>query len=466
MTTKKKLLIAALIVVGTSATVGYSIFARNRGVVAIQSGRVIRQDLTQTVSANGEVKPKKYVNVSSNMMGRIVHMPVKEGDRVRDGELLVQLESIQTEADVRAAEATLDAAQSEVEGMAASIRSAEASATSAKAEITRSEADLVRSKQNFDRAEQMNKEGLIAKEQFDRTKADYDISAAQLNSAKARLAQAEAQTAQTLKQRDTAVTRIAQQRAGLTRARDQFSKATIRSTLDGIITYLPVNEGEIAIVGVQNQPGTVLMTIADMSVITAEVKVDETDIVNVKLGQEARIKVDALGDKVLMGHVSEVGNSALTRSGGTTTTTAAAGGSQEAKDFKVVVTLDNPPPELRPGLSCTATIVTATRQRVLTLPIQALTIREFDDDSKTEATGTGSAVPSDPNKNKKKIEKEGVFTLKDGIALFRAVKTGITGTTDIEILDGLSENDEVVTGPYQVLRTLKDNTRIKIEKAP
>src|SRR3989454_11248469 len=187
MSTTKKLLIAGLIIVAISSTVGYAIFARNRGVVAVQAGRVVRQDLTQTVSANGEIKPKKYVNVSSNMMGRIVHMPVKEGDRVRDGDLLVQLESIQTEADVQAAEASLDAAQSEVEGMAASIRSAEAAITSAKAEITRAEADLSRAKQNFDRAEQMSKEGLIAKEQYERTKADYDIAVAQVNSAKARL---------------------------------------------------------------------------------------------------------------------------------------------------------------------------------------------------------------------------------------------------------------------------------------
>jgi len=454
MTTKKKILIAVLVVAIISSAAGYSIFARNRGVVAVQSAKVLRQDLTQTVSANGEIKPKKYVNVSSNMMGRIVHMPVKEGDRVHNGDLLVQLESIQTEADVKAAEASLDSAQAEVEGMSASIRSAEATVTSAKADITRSEADLVRVKQAYDRSEQMNKEGLIAKDAFEKAKADHDIAVATLNSAKARLAQAEAQSAQALKQRDSTATHIAQQRAGLTRARDQFSKTTIRSTLDGIITYLPVNEGEIAIVGVQNQAGTVLMTIADMSVITAEVKVDETDIVNVKLGQEARIKVDALGDKILMGHVSEVGNSALTRTGGTTTT---SGTSQEAKDFKVVVTLDDPPQELRPGLSTTATIVTATRQHVLTAPIQALTIREFDADAD---------VKNDPTKNKKKTEKEGVFSLKNGIALFRPVKTGITGTTDIEILDGIAENDEIVSGPYQVLRTLKDNTRITVEKAP
>src|SRR5205814_6605721 len=170
MTTKKKLLIAGVVVIGISCTVGYSIFARNRGVVAVQAGRVSRQDLTQTVSANGEIKPKKYVNVSSNMMGRIVHMPVKEGDRVHDGSLLVQLESIQSEADVRSAEASLDAAQAEVEGMAASIRSADAGIASARAEITRSEDDLLRAKQNLDRAGQMNKEGLIPKEQYDRTK--------------------------------------------------------------------------------------------------------------------------------------------------------------------------------------------------------------------------------------------------------------------------------------------------------
>src|SRR5438477_9003211 len=180
MTTKKKLLIAGFVVVAIGSTVGYSIFARNRGVVAVQAGRVVRQDLTQTVSANGEIKPKKYVNVSSNMMGRIVRLPVKEGDHVREGDLLVQLESIQTEADVRAAEASLDAAQAELEGMSASIRSAEAAVTSAKAEITRSEADLERAKQNFDRMERMNKEGLIPKDQYERARADYDISSAQL----------------------------------------------------------------------------------------------------------------------------------------------------------------------------------------------------------------------------------------------------------------------------------------------
>jgi len=465
MTTKKKFLTAVLIAVAILSAVGYGMFVRNRGVVTVQTGRAIRQDLTQTVSANGEIKPKKYVNVSSNMMGRIVRLPVKEGDRVREGSLLVQLESIQSEADVRSAEASFDAAQTELEGMSASIRSAEATVASAKAEITRSEADLARAKQNFSRAEQMTREGLIAKEQYDRAKADFDISSAQLNAAKARLAQAEAQEAQALTQRDSTALRIAQQRAALTRARDQFSKTTIRSTLDGIITNLPVNEGEIAIVGIQNQPGTTLMTIADMSIITAEVKVDETDIVNVRLGQEARIKVDALGDRMLLGHVTEIGNSALART--TSSTIGTSGTGQEAKDFKVVITLDDPPPELRPGLSCTATIETATRQQIVTAPIQALAIREFDPaDPIAQSTGAVAVTAPAARANKKKVEKEGVFVINNGVAFFRPVKTGITGTTDIEIIEGLTESDQIVTGPYQVLRTLADNARVKIQKVP
>jgi HlyD family secretion protein len=291
----------------------------------------------------------------------------------------------------------------------------------------------------------MLKDGLISREQYDHTKADYDVAAAQLNAARARLVQTEAQAAQTLKQREGTSLRMAQQRTSLIRAQDQLSKTTITAPLNGIITYLPVNEGEIAIIGVQNQPGTTLMTIADMSVITAEVKVDETDIVNVRIGQEAEIKVDALGDRKLKGHVSDVGNSAVNRSGQNNT-----GGNQEAKDFKVVITLDDPPEELRPGLSCTASIITARTKQVITIPIQALTVREFDD-------------PADPLK-RKKIEKEGVYIIKDGTVVFRPVKTGITGTTDIEILEGLSEKEKIATGPYQVLRTLEDNKRVKIEE--
>jgi HlyD family secretion protein len=462
MKASKKVIITVLFVVATAAVLGYMLFLRNRGVVVVQAEQVRRQDLMETVSANGEIKPKKYVNISSNTMGRIVQMPVKEGDHVRENDLLIRLESVQTEAEVRSAEAALDAAQAEVEGMAASVRFSEASVSSAKAEIARAEADLTRAKQNFDRADRMSKDGLISREQHERAKTDLDVSEAQVGAARARLAQMDAQLAQVLKQRDGVVLRVAQQQSSLVRARDQLGKTTIRSPLEGIITYLPVNEGETAIVGVQNQAGTVLMTIADMSVITAEVKVDETDIVNVKPGHEAQIKVDALGDRILIGHVSEIGNSALTKSGGISNTPST---SQEAKDFKVVVTLDNPPDELRPGLSCTATIVTATRQHVLTIPIQALTIRDLEQQRPADTTsGPSSVALAAPRPQK--LEREGVFVIQNGIVRFRPVKTGVIGTTDVEVLDGVTEHDQIVTGPYQVLRTIKENTRIRIDNEP
>jgi HlyD family secretion protein len=449
MTLKKKLVLSGVFILLAAGTSGYYFkFVKDSGVISVQTGKAVRQDLTQAVSANGEIRPKKSVNISSNMMGRIVSMPVKEGDHVKEGDLLVRLESIQSEADVKSAEAMLDAAQSETEGMAAQLRAAEAGVASAKIDIKRSEAELSRTKQTLDRNEMLRREGLISNEAFEKAKSDYDVSEIALNAARARLSQSEAQVAQVQNQQEQAKIRIAQQRASLVRAKDSFSKTTITSPLAGIITYLPVNEGEIAIVGVQNQPGTSLMTIADLSVITAEVKVDETDIVNVRIGQEAKVKVDALGEKQLKGHVSEVGNSALNKNGQQAGN--GGGNGQEAKDFKVVITLDEPSKELRPGLSCTATIITATAKQVISIPIQALTIREFDN----------------PDKNvKKKIEKEGVFTIKDSIALFHPVKTGITGTTDIEIVEGLGVDEEIVTGPYQVLRTLEDNAKVKIEKA-
>jgi HlyD family secretion protein len=444
MTRKTKVILGVLLLGGAAsgAYYGYDYY-NNKDVVAVEVGEAVRQDLTQTVASTGEIKPKKSVNISSNAMGRIIRMPVKEGDHVRQGDLLIRLESIQDSADVEAAQAMLSAGQTELDAMESQIKANDAAVVSARAEIVRSESDRSRAKINLDRAEAMFKDGLSSREQYDHTKADYDVAAAQVNSAKARLDQTIAQGNQTLKQRDSAALRLAQQRTSLIRAQDQLSKTTISAPLTGIITSLPVNEGEIAIIGVQNQPGTTLMTIADMSVITAEVKVDETDIVNVHIGQEAEIKVDALGDKKLKGHVTDVGNSAVNRTGGN------QGGTQEAKDFKVVITLDEPPEELRPGLSCTASIITARTKQVLTIPIQALTVRQFDD-------------PADPLK-KKKIDKEGVYIVnKDNTVVFRQVKTGITGTTDIEILEGLTEKEKIATGPYQALRSLEDNKRIKV----
>ncbi|HEX4999352.1 MAG TPA: efflux RND transporter periplasmic adaptor subunit [Terriglobia bacterium] len=427
-------------IVSTLGYFGY-VYYRDRDVVEVRVGQVTRMDLTQTVSANGEIKPKKYVNISSNAFGRIQRLLVKEGDRVKRGDLLIRLESIQMEADVRSAAAGLEASEADLEGMSAQQRSAEAAIVSARAEVARVEVEQSRAQTAFNRVQQLSRDGLISREQFDRAKSDLDAAAAQVSAARARLLQTQAQAEQTARQSASLSMRLAQQEATLTRARDQLDKTTIVSPLDGIITRLPVNEGEIAIVGVQNQPGTTLMTIADMSVITAEARVDETDIVNVKLGQRAEVKVDALAGRVLGGWVSEIGNSALASSN-------LNAGIQEAREFKVVITLDDPPAELRPGLSATAAIATAARERVVTIPIQALTVRELDG-------GPESA---------KKTEREGVFVVERDRAFFRPVKTGIAGTADIEVLEGVTEGETIVTGSFQALRALKDDARIRIEE--
>ncbi len=234
-----------------------------------------------------------------------------------------------------------------------------------------------------------------------------------------------------------------------------------------MITNLPVREGETVVIGIQNSPGSTLMTIADMSVITAEVKVDETDIVNVRMGQPAEVTIDALPKQSFKAVVTEIGNNAIVRSTGVSTSQQASA-SQEAKDFKVVVTLQVPPQDLRPGLSTTAKITTATRNSVLTIPIQALTIRRKADlePKGSEKGAVQAAAPQKPaSKDKDKDEMQGVFVVRSRKAEFVPVETGISGTTDIEVLKGLREGDEVVTGSYKVLRTLRPGASVKVDNS-
>lgn len=463
MRSMTKVLVALTVVVMMLAMIGYSVVTRNRGLVEVEAAEVYRQDIVQLVTANGEVKPLRYVNIGSNVMGRIMELNLVEGDSVEKDDFLVQIESIQNQADVQSAQASLDAAASELEGMEASIRASEASLESVRVDKRRIEAEFELNRQQFKRVEEMVEAGLMSRDEFERQESAYRVAVVQVESAEARIAQADAQLAQVLQQREGTRFRIGQQEAALIRARDGLDKTTIRAPLSGVITYLPVNVGEIAVVGMQNAAGTTLMTIADMSDITAEVLVDETDIINLRLNQRAEVRVDALGDEVLTGYVSEIGNSALTASGngGISTTTI---NTDEAKDFRVVITLDNPPDELRPGLSCTATIETARESNTIAIPIQALTIREMEEadvPAFIENPVTNTPRPGEPVM----AEVEGVFVIEDGIAMFRPVKTGIIGTTDIEILEGLSANEQLVIGPYRVLRTLEDETAVRIQEA-
>jgi len=446
----KKIGIIAGGIVVLGSVVGFTVYQSRKNVVTVQSGRVMREDLTSVVTASGEVNPNNYVNIGANAFGKITHLYVKEGDKVKRGQLLAQIENVQPAADVTAMQASLQAANGDA-------AAADAAYNTAVADLARAKADAAQKKLDYERAQGLFHDQLIAKQEFDAREAAWEASASGLQQAQARIVQTKAQ-------REAAHDRIKQAAASLTHASDVLQKTVYTAPFDGTISNLPVREGETVVIGIQNQPGSTLMTLADMSVITAEVKVDETDIVNVKLGQPADITIDAIPNKVFKGHVTEIGENAIVRSTGVATSQTLAS-SQEAKDFKVKVRLDDPPQNLRPGLSTTAKITTATRAAVLAIPIQALTIRQRADlDPKGKDKGSVQAAAPSPTQAKKdKEEIQGVFVIRGGKAVFAPVETGITGTTDIEVTSGLQQGEEIVTGSYKVLRTLKNEAPVKID---
>lgn len=456
MSTGKKIGIGSGVAVLVLAIAGIAVHQSRKGVVTVQTGKAEAMDLASIVSASGEVKPKTYVNIGANAFGKITHLYVKEGDRVKKGQLLAQLENVQPSADVNATQAGLEAARTDAVA-------ADAALNTSAADLNRAQSDYERAQLDWTRAQGLYENALIAKSEYDSQKAAWHTAEAGLAQAKARLAQAKAQ-------KDSADRHITQNAANLTHAADVLQKTTYTAPYDGMITNLPVREGETVVIGIQNSPGSTLMTLADMSVITAEVRVDETDIVNVRLGQPAEVAIDAIPRKTFRAVVSEIGDNAIVRSTGVSTSQATSA-SQEAKDFKVVVTLQDAPENLRPGLSATAKITTATRNKVLTIPIQALTVRsraELKASNPDQGAVQAAAPPmeSASSKDKTKSDKDevqGVFVIRDRKAEFLPVETGITGTTDIEVLSGLKPGDEIVTGSYKVLRTLRPGASVKID---
>ncbi len=468
MKRKWKWMIGAGLVLAVAGGIFAKVKISQNGVVTVQTGRAVRQDLVSLVTASGEIKPRNYVNIGANVMGRIVEIYVKEGDRVRKNQVLAKLESVQAQADLQAQQAALNSALAESAAAEAGLRAMDENLRTAAASIDRARAEMDRARLDYERAAKLFQDKLVAKQEFDAKKSQYDALAAGLREAEARLSQMKAQREQTAAQLAAAQRRVAQVRAAVDRVADVLHKHSAISPIDGIVTNLPVRVGETVVPGVQNSAASLIMTIADMSVITAEVKVDETDIVNVKLDQVADVTIDAMPNRVFKGRVIEIGNTAILRSSGLAASQSAIS-SQEAKDFKVVIALDNPPDEARPGLSCTAKIVTATRQKALSIPIQALTVRQRGDLEDEKKTGNVQAASNaDPERQKKlKEELQGVFVVRNGAAEFREVKTGITGATDIEVLEGLKEGDEIITGSYKAIRTLKNHAKVKIDnKAP
>jgi HlyD family secretion protein len=335
----KKIFFLVLALVVVAGIVAGTIYQSRSNVLAVTTAKAVREDIVATVSGTGQIKPKTYVNVGATAFGRITHLYVKEGDHVKAGDILAKVESVQPEATVSAQNAAISASNTDI----SSYIAAEGTAV---ANVAQAKADLEQKTLDYNRARELYQDSLIAKQDYDAKVAAYDMAVATLAQRRASVAQARAQTASA---RGHAQQAVASQRSNY----DALDKTVSRAPFDGLVTNVPVREGETVVVGIQNAEGSTLMTLADMSVITAEVKVDETDIVNVALGQSADVTVDALPGKIFKGHVTEVGDQALLRTTGVATSQSTTG-TEEAKDFKVVVTLDaSNQDELRPGLSCT-----------------------------------------------------------------------------------------------------------------
>jgi len=446
--------VGAAVVLG--GVVLWSVNYSRKGVVTVQTGKVARQDLTSVVTASGEIKPTTYANVYAEGFGKILQIMVKEGDHVKKGDILLRLENIQQSADVDAQRAGQGSSE-------AAVKSAEATYRSTQAELVQRQADLERARFDWERAQNLYHDGLIPKADYDARKSAFDSAAAAVDASNARLQQARAEL-------ERSRSLLEQSRAMLVRTRDVLRKTTYTAPIPGVVSFMPVRVGENVVPGIQNANGSFLMTISDMSVVTAEVKVDETDIVSVRNGQEAEVNIDAIPGKTFKGRVTEVGTQAVLRTSGLATTQTTAS-TQEAKDFKVVVTMENPPDNVRPGLSTTAKIKTAEKKNVLAIPIQALAVRsrkDLEEAAKESGKKGGDGVTLAASKpaggsDPKKEEIQGVFVIRGNKAEFIKVETGITGVTDIEVLSGLKDTDEIITGSYKVLRTLRPGASIKVD---
>jgi HlyD family secretion protein len=397
MKRRTKILIGIAVLVVAVVVFGIAWSRRGKDVTAVTMARVSRQDLTSKVSANGKIDAQRKVDLSANIMGQIVNLAVREGDEVKKGTFLLQIDQKQLAASAQGAAASLQALFSDRDA---------------------ARATAVAAQHDFQRAQANFAQKIIPAAELDRARAGYD-------SARANVAAIEK--------------RIDSARANVAAAQDTLSKTTIRAPMDGIVTALPVEEGEVAVIGTMNNPGTKLLTIADMSVVEAVMEVDETDIPTVKVGQRATVTIDAYPNKTFSGIVTEVGSSPIQRT---------IAGATEAVNFEVKIQIDSPPPGVRPGFSASADITPGSRAKAVAVPIQSLVVREKP----------GSA------KNAKPQDEEGVFVADNGTVKFAPVTTGLSGESSIEIVSGLKEGQQIVTGPFKALREIKDGSKVKEQK--
>jgi len=407
-------LVVVLIMVSASAK-------REKGI-EVRFETVGRRDLVAAVTASGKIQPKKKVDISADITGRITRIAVREGDFVQKGQFLLQIDPTIYQANMQRAQAAMS--------------QAEAGAVQARATRDQSQRALTRTKEL--REQNPN---LISQEQLEQAQTGSDIAEANLTAS------------QHL---------VEQSRAGLQEARDQLAKTHLVAPMAGRVTRLAVEEGEVAVPGTFSRETGLLLTISDLSVIQTKVQVDETDVVRLHLGDSVEVTIDAFPDTTFIGRVTKVSNSAIL------TAASAVGGAQSdrAVDYEVEITLANPPTEVRPDLSATARIVTDTRKQALAIPIIALTVRENTPISTEQRPARGEAQAATPRDTSRrgagnKKETEGVFLIHGGVATFHAVKVGIAGEEHFEVVEGVHQGDTIVAGPYQAIRDLKEGARVR-----
>ncbi len=434
--------IGVLVIAGIAGG-AYSRSRQDKGTL-VTGENVQLRDLESLVSASGKIEPKRSVNISAQSMGRVTQIGVREGDRVKSGQFLLLIDPVSAQSAVRRDEAAVAGARTGLEQSRVSVQSSRASL------------DVAR--QSLKRQQELWQAGLTTRETLERAEAEVQMRESDINA-----------RAQEIRTREE---QVRQQEAGLVSSRYNLSQSRFESPFDGIVTRRNIEEGENVVVGTMNNAGTVLLTVADMSVIEAEVEVDETDIPLVQIGQKATVTIDAIDGKTFAGHVTEIGNSPIQVAG-------QAAGARTATNFKVVVTLDDAAPEIRPGFTCTAEISTASKSGVVSVPIQALTVRELEYDRAgavvprvrpapasrwsfgPPAAAATQALPTELPVGHTRKEVEGVFVIRDGKAQFVIVQVGIAGERYFEVTSGLKEGDRVITGPFDSVRNLfeGDETR-------
>ena len=435
-------IVLVLLAAGGAAMAAFARRGDNGTLITVET--IQKRDLEAIVSASGKIEPKKTVNISAQTMGRVTRLGVQEGDRVRQGQFLLQIDPVNAEAAVRRDIAAVAGAQTSLEQSKVGLQSAKA--------------NLDVARQNLKRQQELWTAGLTTRESLERAQAEVEVRESDLKARE-----------QEIKTRET---QLNQQEAGLASSRHTLAQVRFDAPFDGIITRRNVEEGENVVIGTMNNAGTVLLTVADMSTIEAEVEVDETDIPFVQMGQPAKIEIDAIAGKTFTGRVTEIGNSPIQ---------AAAGAQRTATNFKVTITIDGQIPEVRPGFTCTAEITTATKQKAVSVPIQSMTVREllYDENGNVVheprpprprfqfgPAQPAPAAPAELKPGQKREEVEGVFLMKDGKATFVVVKTGIAGERYLEVLDGLKEGDQVITGPFDSVRGMFEGDPVRTAPRP